>query len=496
MLVSSPESSLNMIKMVWSNKGAHRVVIRGLRTLARFSGLAAALFAAGCTPASGPSSVDVRATQTPDPDRVQYALVKLTPKVVDILTQNVPRLSTAFADRRPPQDIKFGVGDIVSVTIFEAAAGGLFIPAESGARPGNFITLPNQAVESNGSISVPYVGSVQVRGRTPFEVQQTITDELKKRAIEPQVTVSVVEQRSSMVSVLGEVNRADRFPVSQGGERLLDAIAHAGGPTAKGFDTWVMLERGGRRGTVPFGALVYEPSNNIYVQPNDTIYLYSEPQTFIAFGATAGATSAATTGTTTGTASTSAQGQFSFGAWRISLAEAVAKAGGLNDGAADPAAVFLYRGETCAVAAQLGVDCSKYKGPIIPIIYEVNFRDPAGYFLATHFDMRNKDVLYVSNAASVETSKVLNYLQLIMATADDPILYASNYYGLLALRKSAVSTAVTLRSFATAPPALTWPARHFRRRPRGVRFATADERSSAKRRRQTRRRRLPKGRPQ
>jgi hypothetical protein len=48
-----------------------------------------------------------------------------------------------------------------------------------------------------------------------------------------------------------------------------------------------MLERGGRRATAPFGALVYEPSNNIWAHPGDTIYLYREPQTFLAFGAMA-----------------------------------------------------------------------------------------------------------------------------------------------------------------------------------------------------------------
>jgi polysaccharide export outer membrane protein len=122
----------------------------------------------------------------------------------------------------------------------------------------------------------------------------------------------------------------------------------------------------------------------------------------------------------------------------------VGKAGGLSDGAADPASVFLYRGEPCQVAEQLGVDCSKYNGPIVPIIYEVNFRDPAGYFLATRFEMRNKDVLYVSNAAAVEVSKVLNFMRLIMSTADDPIAYASNYYGLLALKRNAGSAALVI----------------------------------------------------
>ena len=50
-----------------------------------------------------------------------------------------------------------------------------------------------------------------------------------------------------------------------------------------------MLERNGKRATVPFGALVYEPGNNIWAWPGDTIYLYKEPQTFLAFGATGAA---------------------------------------------------------------------------------------------------------------------------------------------------------------------------------------------------------------
>jgi polysaccharide export outer membrane protein len=385
-------------------------------------------------PASGPASMDV----VPDvPGKRPYVLVKLNRPVVDTLAHYAPRLSSAFADRRPPRDFRFGVGDIVSVTIFEAAAGGLFIPAEASVRPGNFVTLPNQAVDNNGNISVPYAGVVLARGRSQVEVQKAIVDALKNRAIEPQVVVALVEQKTSLVSVLGEVTRPLVFPASAAGEHLLDSITRAGGPSKQGFDTWVMLEREGKRATVPFGALVYEPSNNIYTRAGDTIYVYAEPQTFLAFGATNGS----------GVGATSAQ--FKFDAWQISLAEGVGKAGGLNDALADPASIFLYRGETREVAERLGIDCSKFEGPIIPIIYNINFRDPAGYFLATSFQMRNKDVLYISNATSVETTKFLNYLRTIMATVDDPILYALNYYGLKAAINGTASVTTVI-----APPAI------------------------------------------
>ena len=133
-------------------------------------------------------------------------------------------------------------------------------------------------------------------------------------------------------------------------------------------------------------------------------------------------------------------GQINFDQWRLSLAEAIAKAGGLQDAVADPASVFLYRGETRALAEQLGIDCSKFQGPIIPVIYNINLRYPAGYFLATKFEMRNKDVIYVSNSVSVETAKAMNYFRLIVGTVNDPISSAINVYALKAAATGPAST--------------------------------------------------------
>jgi polysaccharide export outer membrane protein len=375
-------------------------------------------------PSYGPRSIDVR-THSTEPDALPYATVRLTPEVVDILASHDPKLANVFDDRRLPPTLRFGVGDVVNVSIFEAAAGGLFIPIEAGVRPGNFITLPNQRVDNRGNITVPYAGSIPAAGRTPVEVQNAIVAALKDRAIEPQAVVALAEQRTSLISVLGDVNASTRFPASAEGERVLDAITRAGGPKSQGFDEWVMLERGGRRATAPFGALVYEPSNNIWVHPNDTIYLYREPQTFVAFGAVAGGAGVIALGI--GVSATAAtQGLYNFDAWRLSLAEAVAKAGGLNDSTADPASVFLYRGETREVAELFGVDCSPFTGPIIPVVYSINLHDPTVYFLATKMQMRNKDVLYVSNSGSVETAKLMTYFRLVVATVNDPILAATN----------------------------------------------------------------------
>lgn len=367
------------------------------------------LLCAGCSimPSSGPQDFQVKSEQTSSGPR--YAVVKLTPEVVGVLQEYGPgALAGSFPDKRRPDTIKFGIGDVVSVTIFEAAAGGLFIPAEAGVRPGNFVSLPNQNVDSAGNITVPYAGAVRAVGRTPAEVQQDIVKSIGNRAIEPQVVVALITQNTSLISVLGEVNQPNRFPANAAGERVLDAITRAGGPKGPGWETWVTLERNGRRATVPFGSVVFSPLNNVWVHPGDSIYVYREPQVFLAFGASG------------------QQGQFPFDMWKITMAQAMAKAGGLLDAQAEPAGVYVYRREPRELAERLGVDGSKYVGPLVPVVYNVDFRDPAGYFLATKFDMRDKDVLFAANAATVETAKFLQFVRTVVATADDTIVTTNN----------------------------------------------------------------------
>ena len=408
--------------------------MRTLRALLELTLLGSLVFAGGCSwmPASGPMSL---IPGKRDPGMLNYGLVRVTPDVVNILAKAEPRLVTDFDDRRPPKEIKFGIGDILSVTIFEAAAGGLFIPSEAGVRPGNFVTIPPQAVDTDGNISIPYAGEIRAKGRTAVQVQQAIVDALKNRAIEPQVVVSVADQRTSMISVLGETSTV-RIPARAEGERILDVIARAGGTRSPGYDAWIMLERDGKRSLAPFGALIYEPVNNIYADPGDLIYVYTDPQTFLAFGAT-------------GT-----QSQFPFGAWRLSLAEAIAKAGGLNDNAADPTSVYLYRGETREVAAQLGINISKFEGPIIPVIYNMNLRDHSGYFLATKFEMRNKDVIYVTDSASTEFAKFTNFVANVTTTVQDPINAALSVYSLKAAIQG-TSAAVNVGGGSINPAAVT-----------------------------------------
>ena len=158
-----------------------------------------ALANSGCfLPAAGPESIDVR---SPTYRTLPYLLVKLTPSVIEVLKRTEPNrlVGSAFSDvARRPSEIVFGVGDVVSVTIFEAQAGGLYIPSEAGIRPGNFVTLPDQVVDNSGNLSVPYAGSIRAAGKTNVQIQNEIIARIKDCAIDPQVVVTATQHAAAL----------------------------------------------------------------------------------------------------------------------------------------------------------------------------------------------------------------------------------------------------------------------------------------------------------
>ncbi|MGL5735498.1 MAG: polysaccharide biosynthesis/export family protein, partial [Beijerinckiaceae bacterium] len=295
-----------------------------------------------------------------------------------------------------------GVGDIVNVTIFEAAGGGLFFPENTSAsRPGNFVALPPQQVDSRGTIQVPYAGQVPAAGRTPAQVKDTIEARLRNRAIEPQALVTLQESRSTIVTVTGEVNQPVRFPIATSNDRVLDAIARAGGSKWPPYETYVNIQRGKRTASIYYNRLVADPSTNVRIKAGDTITLSRTVRSFMALGASG------------------QNGFINFEAETLTLAQGVGRSGGVLDSRGDPGQIFLYRLEPRRVVESMGYDLRNFPRQVVPVIYRLNLRDPQGFFLATKFPMNDKDILFVSNAQSVEFSKVLQVLALTGNTVTD-----------------------------------------------------------------------------
>ena len=313
---------------------------------------ASVLPACGILPGTGPSSDTVNTNATAgirSTAALPYALVDVSADTIGFLSQpNLITFKGQFPDKRAKPTQVVGVGDVLNISIFEAAPGGLFTPGQAaGARPGNFVDLPPQAVDQKGSIYVPYAGEIPSAARTIPEIQQAIVARLRNRAIEPQVVVSLNQQHSSVVSVLGDVNTPGVLSLNSVGERLMALIARAGGPKYEAIESYVTLQRDGKRVKVLLSRVVHDPRENIFVRPNDVIFLTRESPTFTALGALN-------------------QNVFGFNSEipfdveTLTLAQAMGKAGGLNDNQSDPSELYVYRYEDRHFLEKLGVDTTRF----------------------------------------------------------------------------------------------------------------------------------------
>jgi polysaccharide export outer membrane protein len=103
-----------------------------------------------------------------------------------------------------------------------------------------------------------------------------------------------------------------------------------------------------------------------------------------------------------------------FEADRVTLADAVGQAGGLLDLRADATGVFVFRYEDPQyfqaieqmTPQDLGLPNATAAG--VPVVYQLDFKDPRGFFAAQRFLMRDDDVLYVSNATGTDLQKLLS----------------------------------------------------------------------------------------
>ena len=346
---------------------------------------------AGCAalPGDGPSGADIKTSEIQSLSRSEFLLVDITPEVANVAGQYRARdFANTFSLRNAGVEQPIGVGDRLAVNIWEAGENGLF---SSGAAKATSIQT---VVDSSGRIFVPYVGAVKASGRSVDAVRMSIEEALGDRAIQPQVQVLVADNLANSAMVMGDVVKPGRYPITPNGVRVLDLVAIAGGSKANTYDTVVTLRRGNRTASAVMEDLFDNPANNVLLAPNDSLLLASQPRSFTVFGAT------------------QQTAKIAFQARTVTLAEAIAQSGGLNNMVADPNGVFIFRFEDAAVARAINPEKARAvpAGAKVPTIYRLNMRDPKVFFLARYFEMRDKDVLYVANHPTAELGKFLTII--------------------------------------------------------------------------------------
>jgi polysaccharide export outer membrane protein len=327
----------------------------------------------GCAtlPVSGPTGAQViHDAQAPGPN--PFRLVEVGEAGALPVERRVPAVAFGASAARPSDLI--GPGDVLDIQIYEA---GVTLFAGSASRAGaaggvngyagaaQAERLPPARVDDGGLIRLPYVGAVRAGGRTPGELEGAIRDALKGMSQNPQVIVSFDQQIANSVILGGEVGRPGRLVLTSAHETLSDAIALAGGWRGEAKDLAVKLSREGGRQDLRLSDVMDGAARDVTVAPGDRIELLRAPWSFAVMGG-AGRVE-----------------QIPFPAARVSLAEAVAMAGGAHPQAGDAKAIFVFRYDDAGAA----------------VVYHLDMMRGGAFFLAQRFAMRDKDVLYVGCAA-------------------------------------------------------------------------------------------------
>ncbi|MDL2400867.1 polysaccharide biosynthesis/export family protein [Rhizobium mayense] len=289
--------------------------------------------------------------------------------------------------------VVIGVGDSLRVTIFEAGADGLFSTAQSKQVSLDIVVQPD------GTAAIPYAGTVKFAGKTLEQARQAILAALATKAVEPDVIVTSTGTASRTVTVSGAVGRPSLVPLDLTGEKITQVIAKAGGPVTQPYETYVTLVRGNKTGTALLKSIIEHPTEDIYVQPGDQIFLVRDPRTFTLLGAVKG------------------DGRLEFGANDLNLLEAVALGHGAIDEAANAKGFFLFRYEEPEIVQSL-LGLARFQELVrkgmspdskgrYPIVYKFDMSHPDSLIVGQTFPVKSRDVIYVSRHPSVDIRKFL-----------------------------------------------------------------------------------------
>lgn len=296
-----------------------------------------------------------------------------------------------------------GRGDVLEISIWEAPPAVLFgtsttfAPSDSGsvlaatAGVGQKTTISELIVDGAGTVRIPFAGVIPALGKSPYEVEREIAGRLARKAHDPQVVVRLARSAGENVTVVGDVANSMRVPLTPRGERLLEILATAGGVKQPIGKTTIQITRNGRVASLPLDIVIRDPAQNIRLGANDVVTALYQPFSFTSLGAI-------------GT-----NAEIPFESTGITLAQALGRIGGLKDERADVRGVFIFRLEDPA-ALDPAISAAARRTPDgrIPVIYRVDLSNPASFFVAQSFPIRNKDVLYVSNAPMADLQKFVS----------------------------------------------------------------------------------------
>jgi len=349
-----------------------------LKKTSLVAAISATLLLSGCAvPGGHISGLSRHELQSDDILSENASIKEITPSLLSEIAHpdQIASLNPQLDSQVAAYDYRVGIGDVLNITVWDHPE--LTIPA------GSFrdATSAGNWVHADGSIFYPYVGKISVAGKPTTEIRDILQRRLAKYIEDPQVDVTVAAFRSQRVYITGEVNQPGVQPITNIPLTLLDAVNQAGGIGDRADWRNVTLSHGDKEEVVNLYTLyqkgdlaqnrLLRHNDVIHVPRNDYLKVFvmgevGEPKTQI------------------------------IDRNAMTLAEALSNAGGIKEASSNASGIFVVRNEP------------KADKPYH--VYQLNAKDSTAMVLASQFELKPYDVVYVTAAPLNRWNRVIAQL--------------------------------------------------------------------------------------
>jgi len=328
---------------------------------------------------------------------LEPVLVNITPDYIfleqRLSTEEARVVARSQPREQPPFDYKIGPQDVLKVIVY----GHSDLTNPTGQTRGQDDT-DGQLVRSDGTIFYPYVGVLEVAGKTAEEVRKLLTKRLAKYLEKPQVDVRIASYRSQYIYVTGEIENPCVLPITDRPLPLVEAITRCGGVKDTADPRSVQLTRNGETISLDLLRLYAENAELWTLYPGDKLYIPNnrQNQVFVL-------------------GYVNNQRALTMPEGKLTLAEAITSVEGMHLGSANPGGIYVIRGLPVKDERAPGIQ------RLQPVMYQLDASSVDALILADQFNLKPRDIVYVSAAGAVKwnsaLAQVLPTLQLLFQSA-------------------------------------------------------------------------------